>query len=454
MKWEDERYVRLFIRDTATWKLLPWQAKAILPLLMRKLDRFGCVQVGSDVPSAVALTTDLPLEIAAVAVPALVELNVICITEGELVMHDFIQSQEAVASPRLRAELYREKARSQLRPVTKRDDSVTKRDDPSRNVTTVHRSVTKRDDSVTKRDDPSRNVTTVHRSVTKRDDRSLVSRASDPDLDPPVPPVPPDPIPPDPPAPSVPPDLTVSQKSGSAVSKRVAHRSELSTGAVATLGFIKFEAVKERPPGAVDYLAFVALLASEENSFGLKLGEQTAQGRPLSHGQRLALDRMAKEREAVTAAQQSASSRPSGKALAETELPDGWAPMEEHRALATELGFDADKEALKFTDHALARGRRYRDWNAAFRSWLRNSKDFGSKGRISERESTLQQNAAEGEYDWRYPEKYAHKNEKFNPDDWEDKPTWPMYQDNPKLMLEKFGQAEYEKLLAKKAGAA
>ena len=41
MDWANERYVRLYTRDTVTWKMWPWEARAIFPLLMRKVDRAG-----------------------------------------------------------------------------------------------------------------------------------------------------------------------------------------------------------------------------------------------------------------------------------------------------------------------------------------------------------------------------------------------------------------------------
>ncbi len=60
-----------------------------------------------------------------------------------------------------------------------------------------------------------------------------------------------------------------------------------------------------------------------------------------------------------------------------TQLPNGWQPSEKHAVLASELGVDLDTEAEKFTDHALANGKTFKDWEAGFRTWLRNSVRFG-----------------------------------------------------------------------------
>jgi len=58
-------------------------------------------------------------------------------------------------------------------------------------------------------------------------------------------------------------------------------------------------------------------------------------------------------------------------------LPEGWAPNDSHHAIAAEQGVDLQSEATKFRDHAEATGRLMADWDAAFRTWLRNARRFG-----------------------------------------------------------------------------
>lgn len=126
MRWIDERFVRLYTRDTTTWKLLPWQSKALLPLLLRKLDRTGIVDLGDDGFDGIAALTDMPLELVTAAMPDLLRRRVFVLAGRELVMPHFIEAQEAVASPKLRAELHRERVKTRnetLQSVTKRDDS-------------------------------------------------------------------------------------------------------------------------------------------------------------------------------------------------------------------------------------------------------------------------------------------------------------------------------------------
>jgi hypothetical protein len=57
-----------------------------------------------------------------------------------------------------------------------------------------------------------------------------------------------------------------------------------------------------------------------------------------------------------------------------------WAPRSEELALARSLGVDAPRELAAFRDHHSARGTHFVDWNAAFRTWLRNAVKFSRGG--------------------------------------------------------------------------
>ena len=47
LDWANERYeVRLYTRDTPNWTVAPWEARAVLPLILRKLDRKGILDLG------------------------------------------------------------------------------------------------------------------------------------------------------------------------------------------------------------------------------------------------------------------------------------------------------------------------------------------------------------------------------------------------------------------------
>lgn len=65
------------------------------------------------------------------------------------------------------------------------------------------------------------------------------------------------------------------------------------------------------------------------------------------------------------------------KRAPETPLPDSWEPTDAHAEIAKAEGVNLAREAAKFRDHAAANDRRQRDWDAAFRTWLRRANDFG-----------------------------------------------------------------------------
>jgi hypothetical protein len=53
-----------------------------------------------------------------------------------------------------------------------------------------------------------------------------------------------------------------------------------------------------------------------------------------------------------------------------TSMPDGWMPKPAHVAFAIERGVDGRHEEGQFRAWAASKDARYRDWDAAFRSWL------------------------------------------------------------------------------------
>lgn len=67
-------------------------------------------------------------------------------------------------------------------------------------------------------------------------------------------------------------------------------------------------------------------------------------------------------------------------AVARKERATPWPPdftlTDERNQLGKEIGAEMPWEWNKFKDHHTAKGSRFVDWNAAWRTWLRNSVDF------------------------------------------------------------------------------
>jgi hypothetical protein len=60
-----------------------------------------------------------------------------------------------------------------------------------------------------------------------------------------------------------------------------------------------------------------------------------------------------------------------------TALPPDWQPNDGHAQLAGEMRLSLEGEAAQFRDHWLAKGKPMKDWDACFRTWLRNANHFG-----------------------------------------------------------------------------
>jgi hypothetical protein len=66
------------------------------------------------------------------------------------------------------------------------------------------------------------------------------------------------------------------------------------------------------------------------------------------------------------------------RAKRRTAMPADWAPNDKHREIASELNLDCDAKAVDFHDHHTAKGSLFADWDAAFRTWLRNAPSFAN----------------------------------------------------------------------------
>jgi len=126
MNWSDERYVRLYVRDTTDWLVMPWQSRALLPLLLRKADRCGAVPFGRHGAAGLAVLVGLPPEVVQVGLAGLLDDGCITSGDGHLVFRNYLEAQESARSDKLRARESRERRAEILsRNVTKESQTVT-----------------------------------------------------------------------------------------------------------------------------------------------------------------------------------------------------------------------------------------------------------------------------------------------------------------------------------------
>ena len=144
LRWEDERYVRLYTRDTVGWNMLPWQSRALLPLLCRKVDRVGVLEIGSHGTKGLASTVGLPINVTEQGLKGLVSTGAVVISNGTLLIPNFLKAQDTPSSDAQRKRDQRERARASLdtpgedKGLVCQTINVTKRDEMSRGVTSGH----------------------------------------------------------------------------------------------------------------------------------------------------------------------------------------------------------------------------------------------------------------------------------------------------------------------------
>lgn len=277
LDWSNERYVRLYTRDTDEWLVLPWQSRAVWPLLLRKVDRSGVLPAKLG-PRGVAVMIGLPVEVVEPGIAGLLEDGCLVNAPGGYLVPNFIEAQEASSSDAQRKRNSRERRRASAmgQEVTKRDGEVTYCDQESQVVTTGH--------------DLSQ-VVTPYRAV---------PYLADPDPEQPLAGLP-----------------------------RAPARSH--------------DTVPVQPPPLTLDAAQPAL---------------SLESAPIAPG----------------ATKPTKATRP-----AKRQLPSDWGPTKAHRALAKDLGVDADAEAASMRDWARAKAESCVDWDARFSGWLRRAEGYSRR---------------------------------------------------------------------------
>jgi hypothetical protein len=114
MRWEDERYIRVFTRDTPDWMALGYDAQCLFMQLLRKVDRAGILPIGKHGKKSVAIVLGQVVlweSRIAPALDVLLEDGCVVMDSDKLVIRNFIEAQECRASDALRSKEKRERAR-------------------------------------------------------------------------------------------------------------------------------------------------------------------------------------------------------------------------------------------------------------------------------------------------------------------------------------------------------
>jgi len=173
MDWSNERWRKLYIRDTEDDRLLSWESRALWHEMIKRCDDSGLIRTRRGA-SGLALLTDIPAEVVERALPPLLEDGRVVSASEAFVLRNFIEAQEAKSTDRLRKQESRSRARSKALSNSPYD-GVTNRDRMSPEVTASHDSSqgvtlrSERRERLEERDARAREVFGL--SVTKRDMR-------------------------------------------------------------------------------------------------------------------------------------------------------------------------------------------------------------------------------------------------------------------------------------------
>lgn len=74
-------------------------------------------------------------------------------------------------------------------------------------------------------------------------------------------------------------------------------------------------------------------------------------------------------------------SSPSESRKRATQRPSDWQPNLKHHDMCSQLELKLEEELEKFADHHDSKGSTFKDWDAAFRTWLRNAAKWGRSSR-------------------------------------------------------------------------
>ena len=118
MNWCDEKYVKLFTRNTATWCMWPWQARCVLPLLIRASNYAGLVDVGGKDPiQGLAVLMMVPREVVAPALEAMLEDGTVEVVKSGYLIPKYLEAQESTKTARLKKSDQRDRERAKARGI-------------------------------------------------------------------------------------------------------------------------------------------------------------------------------------------------------------------------------------------------------------------------------------------------------------------------------------------------
>ena len=96
MNWSDEHYVKLYTRDSLTWRSWHWEARTVFLHLVRKVDNSGFIETGRmSIVDALVLQLELPKHVVEPGMTALIGSGTCEAVDGAVLLVKFNEAQEA-----------------------------------------------------------------------------------------------------------------------------------------------------------------------------------------------------------------------------------------------------------------------------------------------------------------------------------------------------------------------
>lgn len=136
MNFDDERFVKIYPRNTTNWKLLGWEGRCVLMMLLREVDRAGCLDIEGGM-EGLALLLDLPPDMTERGFSACVKRGTVVQNGNLAIIPNFTRAQDARQTDRVRQAESRARRRevAMSQNVTNAARTVTERDHVSHSVT-------------------------------------------------------------------------------------------------------------------------------------------------------------------------------------------------------------------------------------------------------------------------------------------------------------------------------
>jgi hypothetical protein len=173
--WQNERYVRVYTRETVADSALTWEARAIWIEILKRLDRAGVLSLGGCGLRGLAGLIRIPSDVVEIHFPSLLIDGRIVQNGDFLVAPNFQEAQEAIQSNKQRTAECRARRREIALFNEKMSQNVTNSNESLQNVTTgnvLQRAVT-----------PSLAVPSLTTLSTERVERRIMIKSAKPDPD-------------------------------------------------------------------------------------------------------------------------------------------------------------------------------------------------------------------------------------------------------------------------------